>query len=87
MVSFTPRPLYSQGKSPWYTLDRRLSGPQNRSGRGGTTHNVFIIIFMHLSLLRNVFILKFQIFDIRTVRYMHMWGNEMRLGTYVHLFT
>jgi hypothetical protein len=24
MVSFTPRPLYPQGKSPWYLLDRRL---------------------------------------------------------------
>jgi hypothetical protein len=24
-----------QGKSPWYQLDRRLGGPQSRSGRGG----------------------------------------------------
>jgi hypothetical protein len=24
MVSFMPRPLYRQGKSPWYPLDRRL---------------------------------------------------------------
>jgi hypothetical protein len=24
VVSFTPRPLYSEGKSPWYSLDRRL---------------------------------------------------------------
>jgi hypothetical protein len=34
VVSFTPRPLYPQGNSPCYLLDRRLSGPQNRSGRG-----------------------------------------------------
>jgi hypothetical protein len=34
VVSFTPRSLYPQGKSPWYPLDRRLSGPQSRSGRG-----------------------------------------------------
>jgi hypothetical protein len=34
VVSFTLRPLYSQGKSPWYPLDRRLGGPQSRSGRG-----------------------------------------------------
>jgi len=27
VVSFTPRPLNPQGKSPWYTLDRRLDGP------------------------------------------------------------
>jgi hypothetical protein len=35
VVSFTPRPLYPQGKSPWYSLDRRLGGTQSRSGRGG----------------------------------------------------
>jgi hypothetical protein len=39
VVRFTPRPLYPQGKSPWYTLDRRLSGPQSRSGRGGEEKN------------------------------------------------
>jgi hypothetical protein len=35
VVSFTPRPLCSQGKSPWCPLNRRLGGPQSRSGRGG----------------------------------------------------
>jgi hypothetical protein len=35
VVSFTPRPLYPKGKSPWYPLDRRLGGPQSRSGRCG----------------------------------------------------
>jgi len=29
----------SQGKSPWYPLDRRLGGPQSRSGRGGLEKN------------------------------------------------
>jgi hypothetical protein len=29
----TPAAL-PQGKSPWYPLDRRLGGPQSRSGRG-----------------------------------------------------
>jgi hypothetical protein len=29
-----PWPLFAWGKSPWYPLDRRLGGPQNRSGRG-----------------------------------------------------
>jgi hypothetical protein len=38
-VSFTPRPLYPQEKSPWYPLDRRLGGPQNRSERGGEEKN------------------------------------------------
>jgi len=31
VVRFTFRPLYPQGKSPWYTMDRRLRGPQSRS--------------------------------------------------------
>jgi hypothetical protein len=35
VVSFTPRPLYSQGKNPWYLLKRRLGEPQSRSGDGG----------------------------------------------------
>jgi hypothetical protein len=35
VVSITPRQIYPQGKSLWYTLDRRLGGPQSRSGRGG----------------------------------------------------
>jgi hypothetical protein len=39
VVSFTPRPLYPQGKSPWYPLDRRLGGPQSRSGHGGEEKN------------------------------------------------
>jgi hypothetical protein len=32
VVSFTPWPLYPQGKSPWYPLDRRLGGMQSWSG-------------------------------------------------------
>jgi len=39
VVSFTPRPLYSQGKIPSYPLDRRLGGPQSRCGRGGGEKN------------------------------------------------
>jgi hypothetical protein len=39
VVSFTPRPLYPQGKNPWYPLDMRLGGPQSRSGRGGEEKN------------------------------------------------
>jgi hypothetical protein len=33
VVSFTPMPLYPRGKSLRYPLDRRLGGPQSRSGR------------------------------------------------------
>jgi hypothetical protein len=39
VISFTLRPLYHQGKSPWYPLDRRLGGPQSRSRRGGEEKN------------------------------------------------
>jgi hypothetical protein len=39
VVSFTPLPLYPRGMSLWYPLDRRLGGPQNRSGRGGGERN------------------------------------------------
>jgi hypothetical protein len=35
VVSFTPRPLYRQVKSPWYPLNRSLGGPQSRSRCGG----------------------------------------------------
>jgi len=37
VVSFTLWPLYLPGKSLWYSLDRRLGGPQRRPGRGGTS--------------------------------------------------
>jgi hypothetical protein len=39
VVSFTPWPLYPQGKSPLYPLDRKLGGPQSRSGRGDEEKN------------------------------------------------
>jgi hypothetical protein len=34
-----PRPLYWQGKSLWHPLNRRLGGPQSRSGRCGEKKN------------------------------------------------
>jgi hypothetical protein len=39
VISFTLRPLYPQRKSLWCPLDRRLGGPQSRSGRGGKEKN------------------------------------------------
>jgi hypothetical protein len=41
VVSSTTRPLYSQEKSPWYPLDRRMGGSQSRSGRGGEEKNSY----------------------------------------------
>jgi len=39
VVSFTLRPLYRQGKSPRYPLDRRLAGSHTLFGRGGEEIN------------------------------------------------
>jgi len=39
VVSFEHLPLYPQGKSPWYPLDKTQSGPQSLSGRGGERKN------------------------------------------------
>jgi hypothetical protein len=39
VVSFTPRSLYPQGKSPWYPSYRRLGGPQSHYGRVGEEKN------------------------------------------------
>jgi hypothetical protein len=39
VASLTSRPLYPQGKSPWYPLDKRLGGPQSRSGCDGEEKN------------------------------------------------
>jgi hypothetical protein len=40
VVSFTPRPLYPRENSLLYPSDRRLGGPQSRSGRHGEV-NIF----------------------------------------------
>jgi hypothetical protein len=39
VVSFVTRPLYLQGKSPWYPSGRRLGWPQSRSGHGAEEKN------------------------------------------------
>jgi hypothetical protein len=39
VVSFTPQPIYPHGRGPRYPFDRRLGGPQNRSGRGAMVLN------------------------------------------------
>jgi len=33
-------PLFPQGKSPQYLLDRRLGGPQSHYGHGGEEKNL-----------------------------------------------
>jgi hypothetical protein len=39
VVSFMHRPLYPQGREPLVPLNRRLGGPQSRSGRGREEKN------------------------------------------------
>jgi len=43
LVTLTPRQLYPRGKSPWYPLNRRLSGPQSQSGRFGGKKNILFL--------------------------------------------
>jgi hypothetical protein len=40
VVSFRPLPHYPRGKNLWYPLDRRLRGPQRRSGCYGQEKNL-----------------------------------------------
>jgi len=55
VVSFTPRPLYRQGKISWYPLDGRLGGPQRRSGHGVEEKNSMYMSFCDLSTFLAVF--------------------------------
>jgi hypothetical protein len=54
VVSFTPRTLYPHGKSPWYPLDRRLGGPQSRSGRGGEEKNSYPLPGLEPRIIQSV---------------------------------
>jgi hypothetical protein len=56
VVSFTLRPLYFQGKSPWYPLDRRLGGLQNQSGRGGEEKNFQLPPGIYIDVLKIILI-------------------------------
>jgi hypothetical protein len=51
MVSFTPQPLYSQGKSPYYQLDWTLVGPQSRRERCGNKKKNLYLPGIELQLL------------------------------------
>jgi hypothetical protein len=43
VVTFTSLPLYPQGNRHRYPMDRRLGGPQGRSGRCGEEINLFLL--------------------------------------------
>jgi hypothetical protein len=42
MISVTPQPLYSQGNNSQYPLNKKLVGPQSRSGRCGKEKNLAV---------------------------------------------
>jgi hypothetical protein len=54
VVSFTLRPLYLQGKSPCYPLDRSLGRYQSRSGRGGEEKNSQLLPGLELPIIQPV---------------------------------
>jgi hypothetical protein len=54
VVNFTPRPLYPQGENPWYPLDRRLGGPQSRSGSDGKEKNSQPLPGLDLPIMQRV---------------------------------
>jgi hypothetical protein len=48
------RPLYLQGKSSWYVLDRRLGGLQSWSGRGGKEKNSQPLRGLELLIIQSI---------------------------------
>jgi hypothetical protein len=46
--------LYTQRKSPWYPLDRRLGGPQSCSGHSGEEKNSQTLLRLELLIIRPI---------------------------------
>jgi hypothetical protein len=46
--------LHPQGKSPWYPFDRRLGGPQTRSGRGREEKNSQLLLRLEPPIIQPV---------------------------------
>jgi hypothetical protein len=73
-VSFTPLLLYSQGNRPRYTLYRRLSGPQSRSGHHGREKNLLPLPGIESRYLSHPSHIL-AIISIR-VKYIYMWKMQ-----------
>jgi hypothetical protein len=86
VVSFTLQPLYPQGKSPWYPLDRRLGGPQRRPGSGGEEKNSQSLAGLEPPIIqRNTTELSRLTDQIFCVRYLQVERREYN-GTVHQLF-
>jgi hypothetical protein len=66
-VSFTPRPLYPKGKSPWYPLDRSLSE------HGGEEKNSQLLQGLELTIIQPVP----QPCTTELSRLSLLWGKKM----------
>jgi hypothetical protein len=88
VVSFTPWPLYPRGKSPRYLLDRRLGGPQSRSGHGETRYSyVQFISVCWLRVFKTLHVLVIQdrlqgVYHIKQnfIIYIYMYISEPKMS-------
>jgi hypothetical protein len=71
VVSFTPRPIYFKGKSPWYPLDKRLSRSQSRSGRDGEEKNSQPLTEFESTIIQKVA----QLYTITELSGLLRWGD------------
>jgi hypothetical protein len=97
VVSFTPPPLYPQGKSPWYPLDKRLGEPQSRSGHSGEEKNSQSLPGYEPSIIQPVAqryttgLSQFQTIQVRFLQTCQWWQYSnlviLLLNLHTHLIT
>jgi hypothetical protein len=83
VVSCTPRLIYLQGKNPWYPSDRRLGGPQSRSGYGGDEKNSQVLLGLGLPIIQ--FSAQRCITELSRLRPITFGVKKARVGGRKHL--
>jgi hypothetical protein len=78
MVSFTLRPLCHQGRSPWYSLDRRLGRRQSRYGCGGEEINSHPLSGLEPPIIQSV-AQRYTTELYRVLYYPYIWENVFKL--------
>jgi hypothetical protein len=73
VVSFAPLPVYPQGKSPWYPLERRLAASQNHSGCVGEEKNSQPPTRNQTLDLKEIWSEDFERFQLSEVM-VHLWA-------------